>query len=119
MLKFDQVLSLTFDPDTGKTIATHYDIVTVRLSSETYDRSPNGYNLYEIDMNSVDCELDKEIYEITIAAGNAGDWVQIQKGLNPEASHETEPGIFECEMEDALIEGNLLIVTDIKKAVNV
>lgn len=119
MFHFNQILSLSIDPNTGNTIATHYDIVAARLSTETYDRSSNGYNLYEIDLNSVDSEPDEVIYGLTIAVGNTADWVQIQRGLNPDASHEAEPGIFQHELVDALIEGSLLIVTNVQSAVNV
>lgn len=112
MFNFDQVLSLSIDRDTGNTIATHYDIVAARLSTETYDRSSNGYNLYEADLNSVDSESDEEIHGLTIAVGNKGNWVNIQKDLNPLAEYETDPGVFQQALVDALVEGKLLIVTD-------
>lgn len=72
--------------------------------------TPNGANMYEIDLEPVDYELDEPIIKLTIVVGNSGDWVQVQRGLNPKAEHETEPGIFQLDMVDALIKGRLLII---------
>lgn len=115
MFNFNQILSLTFDHDTGKTIATHHDIVAARLCDEAYDRTPDGANMYEIDLEPVDDERGEPISRLMIVVGNSGDWVQVQRGLNPKAGHETKPGTFQLEMVDALIEGNLLIITNVKE----
>lgn len=115
MFNFNQILSLTFDHDTGKTIASYHDIVAARLCGEVTDRTPDGANMYEIDLEPVDDELDEPISGLTIVVGNSGDWVQVQRGLDPKAGHETKPGTVAIDMVDALISDRLLIVTDVKE----
>ncbi len=110
MFNFNQILSLTFDHDTGKTFATYHDIVAARLCGEAFDRTPDGANMFEIDLEPVDDELDKPISGLTIVVGNSGDWAHVQRGLDPKAGHEAEPGHFELDMVDARIEKDLLIV---------
>lgn len=115
MFKFKRVLYIEFDRPTGADKATYYDIVSAVLcGDEGYDRTPNGSNMYEVDLDPFESE-DSPVHGLTVHVGNNGDWVSIQQNLNPHAEHETEPYHVELEMTEAIIEKDLLIVTGIKE----
>lgn len=111
MFNFNQILSISFDRSTGDTISKHYDIVKAQIATETYDRSPDGYNLFEIDLVPVDNETEPDIYNLTVAVANSEKWVNVEKDLKPNTKTETEPGFFQHDLVDTIIEGKLLIVT--------
>lgn len=112
MFNFRKIRKTTFDRETGKAAEFCYEIVAARLSSdEGYDETPNGENVFEVDLEPLSPD-NAPIYGLLIVIGNSGGWVRVQRGLDPKAGHETEPGTFELDMVDALIEGDTLIVAD-------
>lgn len=108
MFKFKGIMFNRPDKETGKTISVFYDIVSVIFSGDEIDKSKNGANFFEIGLNPVDdCE---PIYKLTATAGNSGDWVRVQKNLNPKAMRNVGNNRFELDMTDAIIKDNILIV---------
>lgn len=112
MFNFRKILAITFDRISGEATAAYYNIIGAQLDSDsgTYDEAPDGANMFEVDLEPL--EPDSEpICDLTIVVGNSGNWARVQRGLDTEAAHEVEPGRFELDMVDALIEKDTLIIT--------
>lgn len=116
MFNFRKMLYVPTNRVTGLIEKQLFNIVEARLVSGDgykYDESPDGANMFEIDLEPVNSECEKSVYGLTIVVGNSGDWVKVQRGLDPKAEHETEPGRFELDTVDALIgKDHLLVIID-------
>lgn len=74
-----------------------------------FDSTPIGGNLYQIDLQPEDDNLDA-IYDVALYVSNNGYVAQVSKNLDCESGWQ-DGDVFHAEMQDAIIEGKTLVIT--------
>ena len=104
MFNFKRVLDAT----TGK----FYFFDNAALVDEELDTSPNGANMYRVDLAPMD-NADREIIGILLRVGNNGGYAQITRNLDPDAAEiQTGKGRSTHYLMDCIIEKDLLIIAE-------